>query len=248
MLCKRIITVLTLNNGALYRTKVFHPDYVYTTNFLDFGLVDEMVILDITRDASDVSREAFRDKLNEIARQCFVPIAAGGRLRKLDDVDSLFELGIDKIVLNSGAFENPKLIGQVAKKYGSQAVVVAIDALGKDGEYEVMIYNGSVETQKSPQEWAKIAEMEGAGEIMITSIQKDGSLSGYDLELSRSVVQSVQIPVLVSGGAGNWKHFEDGFVNIGAEGVCTTNIYHFTEASMTNAKMFLSNKGIPVRM
>lgn len=250
MMCKRIISVLTFNQGCLYRTKRFHPDYIYTTNFLDFWWADEIVALDVTRQHTPESRKLFRERLESMSKKCFVPLAAGGGIRTLADVDELFSLGVDKVVLNTQALNDPDFITEVAQKYGAQAVVIAIDALKdeKTGRYVVHKQNGEVPTQYTPDEWAKIAVQYGAGEVMVTSMVEDGSLNGYDKNLCSQVVKSVPVPVLVSGGAGNWKHFEQGFVEIGADAVCTTNIYHFTEASMLSAKAYLQKRKIPVRV
>jgi cyclase len=250
MVCKRIISVLTFNQGTLYRTKRFHPDYVYTSQFLDFWWADEVISLDITRHTSNQSRSLFHERLQDMSKNCFVPLAAGGGIATLNQVDDLFQLGVDKVVLNTHALQNPTFISEVAGKYGSQAVVVAIDAMKEDNKTSYAVYksNGSIKTNLSPSLWAKQAVEYGAGEIMITSIKEDGSLNGYDQALCREVIHNVNVPVLISGGAGNWKHFEQGLVDLGADAVCTTNIYHFTEASMLNAKKYLSEKNISVRL
>jgi cyclase len=248
MLRKRLITVLTFNNGTLFRTKLFEPDYRYTHNFVDSWSVDEVVILDITRDGEG-DRNKFLDVVRTFAHDCFVPICIGGGVRNLDDVGELMKVGADKVMVNTGALERPDLIKEISRAYGAQCAVVSIDAKKNDaGEYEVFSKFGCEPTSKSPSDWAREAEDAGAGEILITSIERDGSLQGYDIDLCREVSDSVSIPVLGLGGAGNWKHFLEGFQKGGLSAVCTQNIYHFTESSIVSAKNFLTKSGIEVRL
>lgn len=248
MLRKRLITVLTLNDGVLFRTRNFQPDYRYTINFVDAWSIDEMVVLDITRPGQG-DRNNFYEVIKKVARNCFVPLAAGGGVRTIDEIKQLLKVGADKVVINTGAMKRPELIIEAAKLYGSQCIVISIDAQkNRAGEYEVFTHFGTKATGWHPTEWARKAQQMGAGEILITSIDKDGSLEGYDNELNRAVSEAVNIPVLVSGGAGKWQDFVDGFVIGKASAVCTTNIYHFTERSIKSAKKFLQNAGIPVRV
>lgn len=248
MLRHRLITVLTLNDGVLFRTKQFQPDYRYTLNFVDAWSIDELVALDITRPGQG-RRESFHEAIGELARKCFVPLACGGGVRSVEDVRTLLRMGADKVVLNTGAVERPELIGEAAALYGSQCVVVSIDALHHpDGTYEVFTSYGEKATGLDPVEWARRAQELGAGEIFLTSIEKDGSLEGYDNELNRSVSEAVSVPVLVCGGAGKWQDFCDGFLKGKASAVCTTNIYHFTETSIRSAKRYLADAGILVRI
>jgi len=247
MLRKRLITVLTFNDGTLFRTKLFEPDYRYTHNFVDSWLVDEIVMLDVTRKQTD--NKPFLDVVTKFAHDCFVPLAVGGGIRTLGDVRTFMAVGGDKVVINSGALERPELITEIAEAYGTQCVVLSIDARKKaEGLYEVYGAGGSKATGKDPATWAKQAEDLGAGEIMITSIERDGSLQGYDLDLCKLVAEAVTVPVLVMGGAGSWKHFVEGIEEGGASAVCTQNIYHFTENSIQSAKKFLADRGVPVRM
>lgn len=247
MVRNRLVTVLTLNDGVLFRTKHFTPDYRYTSNFVDLWSIDEIVVLDVTRPGHG-DRAHFYDAVGRLAENCFVPLAVGGGVRSLDDARTLLSVGADKVVINTGAIERPELITEIATAYGAQCVVVSIDAqpLG-DGRYDVRGHFGSSSTGWSPDAWARRAESLGAGEIFVTSIEKDGSLEGYDNNLNKLVSQSVSVPVLVCGGAGNWQHFVDGFRDGGASAVCTTNIYHFTDTSIRSAKRFLEQAGIPVR-
>lgn len=247
MLRNRLITVLTFNNGVLFRTKNFIPDYRYTLNFVDSWLIDEIIILDITRGVKKSSKK-FYENVEKFAQDCFVPLSVGGLVKSESDFSKLLDHGADKIVINTKAIEKPAFITSQAKKYGAQCVVISIDVKKTDdGRYEVFSDRGSNSTGLNPIDWAKTAQDYGAGEIMLTSIDKDGSLEGYDNELNKMVSDAVNIPVLVSGGAGKWQDFVDG-VNIGkASGVCTTNIYHFTKSSIDSAKKFMYLKGINVR-
>ncbi len=248
MLRKRLITVLTINDGVLFRTRDFIPDYRYTINFVDSWSVDEIIILDITRGKNN-SKEKFYKVVEDFSVNCFVPISVGGGVASLDDFSKLLNIGADKIVINTNAYENPELITQAAEKYGSQCVVVSIDAkITENDKYKVFTNFGSKMRSLEPQTWAKKAQDYGAGEIMITSIDKDGTLEGYDNRLNGLISNAVTIPVLVSGGAGKWQDFVDG-IKIGrGSAVCTTNIYHFTESSILNAKKYMKNKNIEVRI
>ncbi len=248
MLRHRLITVLTLNDGVLFRTKQFHPDYRYTLNFVDTWSIDEIVVLDVTRPGSG-DRANFLTMLDTLARRMFVPLACGGQIRSVDDVKQLLRLGADKVILNTGAVERPALISEAAALFGAQCVVVSIDAKrAASGDYEVLTHCGTRPTGLEPAAWARRAEELGAGEILVTSIDHDGSLEGYDNVLSRRVSEAVSVPVLVSGGAGSWPHFADGFRLGGASAVCTTNIYHFTETSIKSAKRYLETQGLSMRM
>lgn len=246
MLRHRLVTVLTFNDGTLFRTKLFEPDYRYTHNFVDSWLVDEIVMLDVTRAGDD--NKAFLDVVGRFAHDCFVPLAVGGGIRTLADVRAFMAVGADKVVVNSGAVERPELVSEIASAYGSQCVVLSIDARKNDAGYEVYAGCGAKPTGLDPAEWAKEGENLGAGEVLITSVERDGSLQGYDLDLCRRVSEAVSVPVLVLGGAGAWKHFVEGIQEGGASAVCTQNIYHFTESSILSAKKFLADHGVAVRM
>ena len=247
MLRKRVITVLTFNDGVLFRTKLFQPDYRYTLSFVDSWSVDEIVVLDVTRPGQG-DRNNFYRVVTEFAGRCFVPLAAGGGIRNLSDVQTLLRVGADKVVVNTGALEHPELITEIAEQFGSQCVILSIDAKeNTSGVYEVYSQFGTEATGRHPVGWAKEGEDRGAGEILITAIKRDGWLQGYDLDLSKMVSEAVGTPVLLLGGAGNWRHFVEGFEICQASGVCTQNIYHFTEASIKSAKAYLSNAGINVR-
>jgi imidazole glycerol-phosphate synthase subunit HisF len=247
VLRKRLITALTFNDGVLFRTKLFEPDYRYTTSFVDTWSIDEIVVLDVTREQPR-NREAFSDAVQQFARNCFVPLAAGGGVRTINDVKELLAVGADKVIVNTGALERPELITEIAQTYGTQCVVVSIDVRREpEGGYRVYSDFASTPTYKAPDRWAREAEALGAGEILVTAVERDGALQGYDLDLCQMIAEAVQIPVLILGGAGNWKHFAEGFSVGKASAVCTQNIYHFTESSIRSAKNFLTKKGVHVR-
>ncbi len=247
MLRKRLITVLTFNNGVLFRTKLFQPDYRYTLNFVDAWSIDEIVVLDVTR-GENSDRSAFFSVVRGLARRCFVPVTAGGGIRSAEDVGKYLAAGADKVTVNTGALQRPELITEIAHLYGTQCAVLSIDAKREaDGAYQVYGSFGQEPTGRSPADWAREGARLGAGEILVTSIDRDGSLSGYDLELCRSVTEAVSIPVLICGGAGNWGHFVGGLREGGADAACTANIYHFTESSIKSAKTYLRNAGLLVR-
>jgi cyclase len=245
VLCKRVISVLTFNDGVLFRTKLFEPDYRYTSNFVDAWSIDEIVMLDVTRPGKG-NPDNFAEMVREFSRRCFVPLSVGGGIRTLADVERCLELGADKVVINTAALDRPAFIGEVAKLYGSQCVVVSID-VRRTPDDRVFAEFARRPTGKAPQEWARQAQDEGAGEILVSSVERDGSLQGYDLDLCRKVVDAVTIPVLICGGAGNWGHFDKAFTVGGASAVCTTNIYHFTESAIRSAKQYLVKAGIHVR-
>jgi cyclase len=248
MLRHRVVTVLTLNDGVLFRTKLFRPDYRYTLNFVDTWSIDELVALDITRPGFG-ERASFEQVVERLARECFVPLTCGGGVRSLDDANRLLRLGADKVAINTGAIDRPELVSEMALRYGVQCVVLSMDVRRHaDGRYEVFAECGSRPTGYHPAEWAARGQRLGAGEILVTAIERDGSLEGYDNVLNRLVADSVSVPVLVCGGAGNWQHFVDGFREGHASAVCTTNIYHFTEASIRSAKRYLQDASVPVRV
>lgn len=248
MIRPRLITVLTVNNGVLFRTRNFIPDYRYTLNFVDAWSIDEIVLLDITR-PGEGDRQNFFHIVQQFARNCFVPLTVGGGVRTLDDFRTLLSIGADKVAVNTQAALAPELISKAASLFGSQCVVVSIDAKVEDsGDYLAYTYFGTKPLGLRADEWARKACECGAGEIFIQSIDKDGTLEGYDNRLTRLISAAVSVPVLACSGAGNWRHFVDAFKEGGASAACTTNIYHFTETSIRSAKQYLSNAGIHVRI
>src|SRR5919197_6391021 len=196
MLRHRVVTVLTLNDGVLFRTKLFRPDYRYTLNFVDTWSIDEIVALDITRPGTG-TRSSFGAVVDHLARECFVPLTCGGGVRSLDDVSALLRLGADKVAVNTGAIDRPALITEAAARYGSQCVVLSMDVhRHPNGDYEVFAEFGSRPTGLRPQDWAAEAQRLGAGEVLVTAIERDGALEGYDNSLNRLVADAVSVPVL----------------------------------------------------
>lgn len=263
MLKKRLIPCLLLKNGQLVKSIGF-KDYQIVGNpkiaiqFFNAWAVDEIVFLDISRDGDYTSLlradykfrmlSTLADIVRESARICFVPLTVGGGIRTVEHMRELFRSGADKISVNTGAVRRPELITEAAETFGSQAVVVSVDAKRiADGSYEVYIDHGQEPTGFGPVSWAKRAEALGAGEIFLNSIDRDGSLAGYDLELIRAVVAAVRIPVIACGGVGAWQHLVEG-IRAGASAVSAANIFHFTEQSTRQAKKYLAGAGVDVRL
>jgi cyclase len=209
--------------------------------------VDELVFLDIS--ASLAGRAPDFDLVDDFADECFMPLTVGGGIRTLDDVRRLLTVGADKVAVNTAAIERPELIREIASRFGNQCVVVSIDARrGNDGVYEVFSHSGTRGTGLDPVVWARAAERSGAGEILLTSIDRDGTMEGYDLELTRSVSDAVDIPVIASGGAGGYEHLADALTEGGASALAAASIFHFTQATPLEAKRYLHDRGHPVRL
>lgn len=247
MVRKRLITVLTFLDGVLFRTRNFEPDYRYTQNFVDTWSIDEIILLDITPRLQGYNRQKFYNVINSFAEKCFVPLCAGGGIESLDDINSFLLSGADKVSINTAAINNPALITQAIKTFGSQCIVASMDCIKRNQSYEVMTNHGKTSTGLNPVDWAKQIEALGAGELLLQSVNLDGTLQGYDNKLISAVVNSVNIPVLACSGAGNWQHFVDGLKIGSAHAVCTTNIYHFTDISIRSAKSYMTKSGIDVR-
>ena len=208
--------------------------------------VDELILLDVsaTLDQRDLDYEA----IERYSSECFVPLAIGGGVYDLEQIRKLLLAGADKVVINSAAYQDPELITKASRRFGSQCIVAGVDAKRlAEGEYECFSHSGKRPTGKEPKAWAMELEERGAGEVLITSIDRDGTMKGYDIELTRQVTGNVNIPVIASGGAGN---YEDMFkaLKVGmSSAVAAASIFHFTECTPREAKRFLSEKGIPVR-
>jgi imidazole glycerol-phosphate synthase subunit HisF len=207
--------------------------------------VDEIVLLDIT--ATGEGREPDYNTISELSSECFIPLTIGGGVNCIERIFKLLRAGADKITINSAAYENPSLIQEGAKRFGSQCIVVSIDAKKKEDRHECFSHCGSRSTGREVGEWAKYVEEMGAGEILITSIDRDGTMLGYDIPLVKRVVESVNIPVIASGGAGNYQHLFEVIEQAGATAVAAASIFHFTEQTPKEAKQFLSSRGVPVR-
>ena len=208
--------------------------------------VDELVILDI--EAYSNNCEIDYETIEDFSPDCFVPITIGGGIRNLDQVQKLLLIGADKISLNTEAFRNPDLITEIANKHGSQCVVSSVDVRRVDKDkWTCFSHSGEKSTSKEVVEWVKELEDRGAGEILLTSIDFDGTMKGYDQRLIEKVVENVDIPVIASGGAGTYKHMLEAIKNCGASAVAAASIFHFTEKTPAGAKKFLSKNGILVR-
>lgn len=208
--------------------------------------VDELAFFDITATAD--GRGPDFDLVDEFADECFMPLTVGGGICDVDGIRRLLKCGADKVSVNSAAITNPDIIRNGADKFGSQCIMVSIDAKRLDqNKYEVVIHSGTKPTGISPAELAEEVERLGAGEIIITSVDRDGTMTGYDIELIKSVVDAVSIPVIASGGAGNFQHMKEAFC-CGVSAVAASSIFHFTEMTPLEAKHFLKDSGINVRI
>lgn len=207
---------------------------------------DEIVFLDIT--ATYEARKTVADVVRETVKQVFVPVTVGGGIRTLEDFQQLLRAGADKISVNSAAVKDPTLISRAAERFGSQCVVLAIDARQRpDGSYEVVVAGGRTPTGLDAIEWAKRGEALGAGEILLTSMDADGTKQGFDLEMTRAVTRAVRIPVIASGGCGALEHFSEVFEQADADAALAASLFHFGELTVPQVKDYLRTKEIPVR-
>lgn len=250
MLKHRLIACLLWRDSFLIQSKNFkHTNAVGSAmtaiDFFNTWAIDEIVLLDVTRKKD--SRDMFHRDLLELSKRCFVPLSVGGWVQSVDDVRQLLTEGADKVIVNTSALEDETLLPAAAKRFGNQCMVVSIDAkMNADGTHEVFTHRGSTPTGVSAVTWAKKAESMGAGEIFLTSIDRDGSQKGYDLELIESVSAAVDIPVIASGGVGEWEHMAAG-IRAGASAVSAANIFHYSDQSTKKAKNYLFKHGIDVR-
>ena len=243
MLAKRIITTLMLNNGVLFRSKNFFPDYRYTLNFIDMWSVDEVILLDITRnlDFESEKKNIFFSEMKKISQNSYIPLTVGGGIRKLNDIEKLLKNGADKIILNTISINNPNFINEAAKEFGSQCVVISVDAKFKNGKFYLMEKYGQNKSDYELIDYIKIIQENNAGEIFLQSVNCDGSLLGYDLDLLETIKEYINIPLIISCGAGNWSHVKDVLEKDYVSAASLTNIFHFTEKSIKNLKQNLKN-------
>ena len=253
MFTKRIIPCLDVHGGRVVKGVNFvnlvdAGDPVEIAKAYDAAGVDEIVFLDIT--ASSDARETVVDMVREVAKNVFIPFTVGGGIRTVDDFKALLREGADKISVNSAAINRPELIREAAEKFGSQCVVVAIDAKRRaDGSgWNIYKNGGRIDMGIDALEWAKKVEELGAGEILLTSMDCDGTKNGYDLELTRAVSESVSIPVIASGGAGCLEHFYDAFTEGKADAALVASLFHFKELEVKEVKQYLREKGVSVRL
>lgn len=208
--------------------------------------VDELILVDIL--ASREGTQPDWDSVHDFADECFVPLTVGGGIRNLEHIRQLLRAGADKVSINTAAYAEPGLVEEAAKRFGTQCVVASIDARrADDGRYLCFSYSGTVATGRRVDEWARELEARGAGEILLTSIERDGTMQGYDLELIASVARRVNVPVIASGGAGNYEHMRQAIQEAGASAVAAASMFHFTEQTPAEAKAALQAAGIPVR-
>lgn len=261
MLKKRLIPVLFLKNGLIVRSQEF-------SDFREFGnpigqlerlndwVADELIYIDITREGDyDLKRDDHKIKvendvisiLREISKQCFMPLTFGGRIKSFDDAARFITNGADKVVINSAAYSNPKLITQVANHFGSQCAVIGIDVRFENGRHTLYIDQGKVKTPEDPCDWAKRAADCGAGEIFLNSIDRDGTANGFDLVIIDKICKAVNIPVIVCGGAGSFEDFAEVFRTTQASAVAAGNIFNFMENAYVRAKKYLVQAGCPVK-
>lgn len=249
---KRIIPCLDVNNGRVVKGVNFVDlrdagDPVEIAAFYNQSMADELVFLDIT--ASSDARNIMLDVVRRTAEQIFIPLTVGGGIRTIEDFRMILSAGADKISVNSAALKRPELITEAAEKFGSQCVVVAIDAKRRDGGgFDVYLNGGRVNTGKDAIEWAKEVEKLGAGEILLTSMDCDGVKNGYDIELTRAISSCVRIPVIASGGAGNMEHFYDALTEGQADAALAASLFHFREMEIRDLKKYLREKDVPVRL
>ncbi|HEX6043794.1 MAG TPA: imidazole glycerol phosphate synthase subunit HisF [Pyrinomonadaceae bacterium] len=252
MLAKRIIPCLDVDNGRVVKGIRFVSltdagDPVEQAKRYDAEGADELTFLDIT--ASSDKRDIVADLVRRVADEVFIPFTVGGGLRSVEDVRAILRAGADKITLNTAAIEDPQLIRDCAETFGSQCIVVAIDARRRaenDG-WEVFTHGGRRSVGMDALEWAVRAENLGAGEILLTSMDCDGTRDGYDVELTRAVSRALRIPVIASGGAGNVEHFYEALVDGGASAVLAASLFHFGELSIADVKNYLRGRGVEVR-
>lgn len=249
---KRIIPCLDVNNGRVVKGVNFvnlrdAGDPVEIASFYNQAMADEIVFLDIT--ASSDARNIMLDVVARTAEQVFIPLTVGGGIRTINDFRRILSAGADKISVNSAALNRPELINEAAEKFGNQCVVVAIDAKRRDASgFDVYLNGGRVNTGRDAIEWAVEAEKRGAGEILLTSMDCDGTKAGYDIELTRAVSDAVSIPVIASGGAGSMEHFAQALTDGGAEAALAASLFHYREMEILDLKHYLADRGIPVRI
>lgn len=252
MLTKRIIPCLDVNNGRVVKGINFvnlkdAGDPVSVGEAYSKAGADELVFLDIT--ASNERRNTVADMVREVAKKVFIPFTVGGGIRTVDDVKAILREGADKVSVNSAAIDRPELIAEAADKFGSQCVVLAIDAKKReDGSgWNIYKHGGRIDMGIDAVEWAKKAVDLGAGEILLTSMDCDGTKAGYDLELTRAVADAVSVPVIASGGAGTLEHFYTALTEGGADAALAASLFHYKELEISQVKEYLKGKGVPVR-
>jgi cyclase len=250
MLSKRLIACLDVRNGCVVKGVNFESlreagDPASLAERYNREGIDEVVVLDVT--ATIEGRRAFEDTIRAVSRQLFIPLTVGGGIRSEPDAAAAIDAGADKVGVNSAALADPPLLTRLASRYGSQAVVVAIDAKRDGARFRVFARSGSTSTDRDAVEWAVEAESRGAGEVLLTSIDRDGTRAGFDCELTSAVSSAVSIPVIASGGAGSFEHFTEVFTAGRADAALAASVFHFSEHAVADLKRHLRDHGIPVR-
>lgn len=251
MYAKRIIPCLDIKNGRVVKGTSFvnlrdAGDPVQCAVEYDRQGADELVLLDIT--ASSDARSIITDIVSKVADSIFIPFTVGGGIRTVDDFTQILRAGADKVSVNSAAVKRPDIINEAAYKFGSQCVVAAIDAKRNNGSWEVYINGGRIPVGKDAIKWAAEAEKRGAGEILLTSMDRDGTKAGYDIELTRTISENVDIPVIASGGAGSKEHFYEALTDGRADAALAASLFHYKELKIGDLKEYLRDKGVSVRL
>jgi imidazole glycerol-phosphate synthase subunit HisF len=251
MLSKRIIACLDVRDGSVVKGINFEGlrtagDPAELAARYNTEGIDELVILDVT--ATIEGRRALAATIREVSSRLFIPLAVGGGIRTEADAAAVVDAGADKVSINSAALSDPTLVTRLADRYGSQAVVVAIDAKREGDRFEVYARSGQQASGRDAVEWAREAEAHGAGEILLTSIDRDGTRAGFDCPMTAAVSSAVAIPVIASGGAGTFEHFLDVFTDGRADAALAASVFHYSEHAVSELKQFLQARGVPMRL
>jgi cyclase len=251
MLAKRIIPCLDVKDGRVVKGTQFVDlrdagDPVENAKVYDLQGADEIAFLDIT--ASHEKRDILIDIVRRTAEEIFIPLTVGGGVRRLEDIRRLLKAGADKVSINTAVVKDPTFVERAAKRFGSQCIVIAIDAKRSGKSWEVYTHGGRIPTGIDAIEWAERMETLGAGEILLTSMDRDGTKDGYDIELTRTISEKVGIPVIASGGVGTLEHLYEGLVHGKADAVLAASIFHYREFTVSQVKTFLKEKGVVVRL
>ena len=250
MLKARLIPVLLLRDGRMVKGKQFSAyrdvgDPVSAAKIYNHQYADELVFLDI--DASAQGRAALLDVIDRVSRECFMPLAIGGGIRTVEHIRELLNTGADKVVITTAAAERPQFIEEAACRFGNQCIVVGVDVRRENSAYSVYTHSGRIRTDRDLLEYIREMERRGAGELLVNSIDNDGMMNGYDLELARLVVQNTRLPVIVAGGAGHFMHLVQAFQEAGVHATACASLFHFGDNNPIRARAFLKNKGVPVK-
>lgn len=251
MLTKRIIACMDVRDGQVVKGVQFQQlrhagDPAELARRYNVEGIDEVVVLDVT--ATIETRQALARTISAVAHEIFLPLTVGGGIRNEDDAAAAVDAGADKVSLNTAALRNPEIISTLARRYGSQAVLVAIDAKRRDGGFAVYVRSGTADAARDAVEWAREAEAKGAGEILLTSMDRDGTRSGFDCEMTAAVSDAVDIPVIASGGAGELDHFREVFTGGHADAALAASIFHYAHTSVLELKQYLRDHDVPVRL